>query len=784
MARSRSIPTTLIAISALAVPGLQQSAARADPGGTVKLTVANTASTISLIDGTEAGIVYSTGGQLPSRRQHWLKEPGRDPVRLAWAPTRMKGRMLFGWLDGTMRYAVLDGPIQQCSGVAQFVALTPAGWAELDSQTAGPRSVTLTTATASGCTTRTFLAASESRTAVAVSEGGPDGLAIITRDPSGQQLRLGHHPYDDPAHPVELESPPYPSAALGIIEAGAVLYRSSNYPFGEETTRRVPIDGSPGTDLPADLAPYLDGTPRLTASVTAALPCKASCGRQVPIHDFATVPVTGGPVERQSGMHGGLASDGTRFYTSNAPDEAPGIYARSMANGPATLVVAAPDTRWDPISRGIALSPGRVYYASCLVGSPCPKPGDWPSNTYDVATRPFGRTPGQVQLGAELKVRTVPYPSMYASAGRLLYSCGMHRTYTGMEKQLPWPACDPGEVSGNRMLVKDRYGVIPDNWIWKDMFDVRTGKLVYPDPDGTADADDWPQGPQALFGNYVAYAGTDRTAPRPPGETANDGSVRVKDLSNGKVGVHKASGPSIAVVAIHGRWLAWVTACSRYPCSQTLTIRDTATGRVTTLGTRGTTSVALSGGYLALDVVPGSQRLLRTVRLSTGSVGTVGSLPADNSEGYAWDPVPMGPPRHFALDDETIAWIDRDNVAKVAPLAPFVEAPIYLGNVIAPGSFSPNGDGVGDVWAMAFPVSKALPSCTVTVYRGSVPVRVLNCANTTGMATAVWDGRTGSGARLPTGRYTYRVNGRDGDGWLRSSDLRLVPITGAIYKAA
>jgi flagellar hook assembly protein FlgD len=117
-------------------------------------------------------------------------------------------------------------------------------------------------------------------------------------------------------------------------------------------------------------------------------------------------------------------------------------------------------------------------------------------------------------------------------------------------------------------------------------------------------------------------------------------------------------------------------------------------------------------------------------------------------------------------------------------LAPFVEAPIYLGNVIAPGSFSPNGDGVGDVWAMAFPVSKALPSCTVTVYRGSVPVRVLNCANTTGMATAVWDGRTGSGARLPTGRYTYRVNGRDGDGWLRSSDLRLVPITGAIYKAA
>jgi hypothetical protein len=52
----------------------------------------------------------------------------------------------------------------------------------------------------------------------------------------------------------------------------------------------------------------------------------------------------------------------------------------------------------------------------------------------------------------------------------------------------------------------------------------------------------------------------------------------------------------------------------------------------------------------------------------------------------------------------------------------------------------------------------ALPFCTVTISRGSTAVRVLNCAN--------------------------RVNGRDADGWLRNSDLRLVPVTGIIEMSA
>jgi len=63
-------------------------------------------------------------------------------------------------------------------------------------------------------------------------------------------------------------------------------------------------------------------------------------------------------------------------------------------------------------------------------------------------------------------------------------------------------------------------------------------------------------------------------------------------------------------------------------------------------------------------------------------------------------------------------------------------------------------------------------------------VRILNCANATGMVAVTWNGRTGSGAILPAGTYTYRVSGRDNDGyWLRNYDGRLTTIGGTMTKA-
>ncbi len=106
------------------------------------------------------------------------------------------------------------------------------------------------------------------------------------------------------------------------------------------------------------------------------------------------------------------------------------------------------------------------------------------------------------------------------------------------------------------------------------------------------------------------------------------------------------------------------------------------------------------------------------------------------------------------------------------------DPPHYLGNSIAPASFSTR-------WAIAVPVSKALPTCTVTIYRGTTKVRILNCANTIGMVSVVWDGRTGGGAVLPAGTYTYRVSGRDDDGyWLRHYDGTLRAVAGTVTKTS
>lgn len=60
-----------------------------------------------------------------------------------------------------------------------------------------------------------------------------------------------------------------------------------------------------------------------------------------------------------------------------------------------------------------------------------------------------------------------------------------------------------------------------------------------------------------------------------------------------------------------------------------------------------------------------------------------------------------------------------------------------------------------------------MPTCTVEFYSSAKRVRTLSCANTSGMATATWDGRNEAGAKLAPGSYAYRVNGYDSDGWLR-----------------
>lgn len=403
----------------------------------------------------------------------------------------------------------------------------------------------------------------------------------------------------------------------------------------------------------------------------------------------------------------------------------------------------------------IALSQGQVYLVRADAGG----------GIVPVVLRTVHRNAGQLELGWEQPVSVITGDNAIAASSGRAYFDTRTRTYTGAIKPMGGRASMGREASGNRALVTDSSGPFLGHLFYDDQYDA---KRAMPVNTGSYDIDvpqpppAWPQGPQDLDGSYVLRART-------------DGSVVRRDLQVGREIVVRPAGSRIQAVAIHGAWVAWVTGCAPYTtCPQTLTIRNLSTGAVSTVATTGTFGLDISGGQLAYDARTDVTRELRTVRLGTSTVTTIGQLPSvmlGSTPDY-----PETAPRHFGVEDELIAWIDADGHGQLTPLAPSIDPPHYLGNGIAPASFSTR-------WAIAVPVSKALPTCTVTIYRGTTKVRILDCANTIGMVSVVWDGKTGSGATLPKGKYTYRVSGRDDDGyWLRHYDGTLSPVSGTVTK--
>ncbi|WP_328989855.1 hypothetical protein OG394_26825 [Kribbella sp. NBC_01245] len=398
----------------------------------------------------------------------------------------------------------------------------------------------------------------------------------------------------------------------------------------------------------------------------------------------------------------------------------------------------------------VAVQPGRISYSVAERSQESPK-------EFDVITRTMSAAGGKLTYGAEQTIfRDTSYAALSGSAGWLQYAGPHLRDSAGVITKNGGSA--PPQASGNRVLLRWRVwdGSGGLNWSYPMIADLRTKQSA-----------ERPEDPASLFGNYLAYAKA-------------DGSVRVKDLARNVEGVHRPAGSKIKAVAIHGKWLAWVTACtSADPCSQTLTIRDTAAKTQRTIGTRGTTSLKLSGGYLALDVRPtDAQRDVRTIKLGTTIAPVVvGTLPANEIIADPWD-VADATPDQFDLDDETLAWTDKTFIGKAVRLAPFIDPPVYLGNVIAPASMS-------TTWSLRLPVSKALPTCQVTFYYGSTKVRIMNCANVDGMVKATWDGKSGSGGKLAKGTYTYRVTGQDADKYnLRNYNGTFTAVGGSITKTA
>jgi hypothetical protein len=263
--------------------------------------------------------------------------------------------------------------------------------------------------------------------------------------------------------------------------------------------------------------------------------------------------------------------------------------------------------------------------------------------------------------------------------------------------------------------------------------------------------------PIDLWGNFLSWA-----------DNAN--AVWRRDLASGALLQVKAAGAaSVRSVAVHDDWVAWAACTSdeqQDHCAQSVVGHRNMQTKAPAVQVAGlhTVHVRLSGGHVVYDTYPSVIPVAGTLkvnRLGTTATGVVGALRWQGS---------------FDVHDETLAWIAPDDIARIGPNSPFVAYPRYLGAGSAPPAFDP----ALRVWNPEFGISKALPTCTLTIKSGTTVRRTLNCATTTGSARADWDGRDSVGRLLPPGAYTWTLTGRDSDGTLRWWTGATHPITGTV----
>ncbi|ONI75514.1 hypothetical protein BWI15_06600 [Kribbella sp. ALI-6-A] len=316
------------------------------------------------------------------------------------------------------------------------------------------------------------------------------------------------------------------------------------------------------------------------------------------------------------------------------------------------------------------------------------------------------------------------------SGSRLLWWKAL---YTGEHCGPPAPDCSP--MYGNYLPM---------------IYDLRTGVSTQ-----LAITSNWSH-PVDLWGNYLAWV-DDKNA------------VWRRDLASGALLQAKPAGTALVrSVAVHDDYVAWATCASngQDDCVQSLIgHRNLQTkAAAITITSAHTAHLKMSGGHVVFDTYPSrfpGAGTLKVGRLGTTATGVVGAL--------RWQ-------ASFDVHDETLAWIAPDDVARIGPNSAFVAYPKYLGNGSAPPSFNP----ALRLWNAEFGISKALPTCALTIMSGTTVRRTLNCATTNGSARADWDGRDSAGRLLPPGAYTWTLTGRDGDGTLRWWTGATHAITGTV----
>jgi hypothetical protein len=268
----------------------------------------------------------------------------------------------------------------------------------------------------------------------------------------------------------------------------------------------------------------------------------------------------------------------------------------------------------------------------------------------------------------------------------------------------------------------------------------------------------------ALWGDYLV-------------SVSSTGEIRRRSLSNGTTSVVRAAtpaGPSLVVdaqhVAAYGDVVAWFQTMPLPGGSDvSLWWHNVVTGsnRHVTVADPGALRVG------AHDIVwddrpasPGHPHVLDRVTLTSTAITTVSNSISRAST--------------FSVDDERLALVGSDGLARVTPLPAFVARPRYLGLRYAETYFEPGK--ANPVWDLETTFSKALSSCTVTIKRNGAVVRTLGCVTASGAVVVAWTGTTSGGAQAPVGSYTWVLSARDADGAIASPSGGAITVSGSISK--
>ncbi|GAB2572560.1 hypothetical protein [Kribbella endophytica] len=725
-------------------------AAHAEAAGVLDLDrVPASTPRIEVLGASTTGVLYKVSrvdGDAQASSTTWVKPAAGTPYQVAANFDLLAGQRIYGAGATAIEFQQIGVPVtRNCDSSPQPGALAPFGWIAASGERVE--------IDATGCRVTATYPQPDGVPTVADELGY---VVVKNLDEQGNR-QFTYHSYADPTHPHVIADAGLHRWPNGLALRGKVVTWSTIDTEQPDTTFviRSSTDGSvpPVTTRVSGIV--------LRTSILGAATGWDACYFQSAVCASGSI----GPGSARHVLVGthSVFSDGTRFVFDTYGTPA-GIDAATAVD-PTTARTRIVDVPQLPaVAYSVALGAGGVAYVDTQ------RPVD------SVNRRTYTRSGSTVGLSAQVRIGGTNRPV----GGRAVSRDGRRTAFIDAAGVL-WLVGDDGvrtrvftsvvrdevvlgvglKLSGSRLLWTkgvydgDRCDMRPPpcdplyNGV-PMLYDLRTGVST------AASAPAQAIGSLDLWGNYLAWS-----------DIGN--AVWRRDLASGAVVQAKAAGTArVNSVAVHDDYVAWSTCTPGVSstCAASVIAHRNMTTRTAAiqLVSANTEKVRLSGGHVVYDAYANGfppSGTLRVNRLGTSATGVVGPV--------RWRAA-------FDVHDETLAWVAPDDVARIGPNSPFVAYPKYLGNGSAPPSFDP----ALRVWNPEFGISKALPTCTLTIKSGTAVRRTLNCATPDGSARAVWDGRDSAGRLLPKGAYTWTLAGRDGDGTLRWWTGATHPITGTV----